>query len=129
MYKCLSTNLIKPLTEPIYMKLDTKAVQKRVVKALNTFIKDKKEIKVKEQWFALKNPAFFADIMELEGRYAVNVILQFLDTPQKPMVLFTIPIKVNETTFQIGANEIKTQKEVEDTCEKAALHFANLNFR
>jgi|GEM_PF-4929352 len=111
------------------MQLDTKAVQKRVVKALNKFIKDKKEIKVKEQWIALQNPTFFTDIMELEGRYALNVILQFLDTAQKPMVLITIPIKVNEKTFQIGANELKTQQEVEDTCEKAALHFANMNFR
>jgi len=111
------------------MELDTKAVQKRVAKALNKFIKDKKEMKVKNKWVALKEPVFFADVMKLEGRYALNGILQFLNTQIKPLVLFTIPIKINEKTWQIGASEYKTQQEIEDACEKIAISFAELNFR
>lgn len=111
------------------MELDTKAVQKKIAKALNQFLKDKKEIKVKDKWVEMKDPAFFADLMKLEGRYAVNGILQFLNTKNPPLVLFTIPIKINEKTWQIGAQEYKTQKEVEDACERAALSFAQMNFR
>lgn len=111
------------------MELDTKALQKRVAKTLNQFIKDKKEIIAKTKWVLMKNPIFFADVMKLEKRYAINGILQFLDTKQAPLIIFTIPIKVNELTFQIGSNEYKTQHEVEDACEKAALAFASLNFR
>jgi hypothetical protein len=111
------------------MELDTKSLQKRIAKVLNQFVKDKKEMKVKDKWVALKDPAFFTDVMKLEGRYAVNGILQFLGTQIKPLVLFTIPVKINEKTWQIGAGEYKTQQEVEDACEKAAISFAELNFR
>lgn len=111
------------------MELDTKAIQKRVAKALNQFVKDKKEMKVKDKWVALKDPAFFADVMKLEGRYAVNGILEFLGTKNPPIVLFTIPIRINEKTWQIGAHEYKTQEEVENACEKIAISTAELNFR
>jgi hypothetical protein len=111
------------------MELDTKSLQKRIAKALNQFVKDKKEMKVKDKWVELKDPAFFADVMKLEGRYAINGILQFLGTKNPPVVLFTIPIKINENNWQIGAHEYKTQQEVEDVCEKAAISFAELNFR
>lgn len=124
-----STNLIKPLSVINSMELDTKSIQKKIAKALNQFVKDKKEMKVKDKWVELKDPAFFADVMKLEGRYAVNGILQFLNTQRPPLVLFTIPIKINEKTWQIGAHEYKTQQEVEDTCEKVAISFAELNFR
>lgn len=124
-----STNLIKPLPVLNSMELDTKAIQKRITKALNQFVKGKKEMKVKDKWVAITDPAFFSDVMKIEGRYAINGILQFLGTQKPPLVLFTIPIKINEKSWQIGAHEYKTQTEVEEACEKIAVSFAELNFK